>query len=981
VRPEIQALRAIAVLLVLVYHFFPSAAPGGFIGVDVFFVISGFLITSLLLREIDRTGTASATRFWARRARRLLPASLTTVLVVTVATLVFVPLNLWDQFLGDVRASTGYVQNWHLAASSVDYFAADDAPSPLQHFWSLSAEEQFYFFWPPLMLIGVILARGREPRVQRRAIAVVLGALTVASLGFGVWQTATHPATAYFGTPTRAWEFGAGGLLALWAAHESGAERWRSALSWAGLAAIVVAAFAFTKATPFPGLAALLPVLGTAAVIRAGLPQARWAPSAGFKLAPVQLVGDISYSIYLWHWPLLLLAPFILGAAAGTSVRMVLVALTLGIAWLSKVCIEDPVREGPLLLNRPPRWTFASAVAGMVLLLVLAGAGTRHLTSEVRAAERNTNTVLAEAPDCFGAAARDPRRPCRNPRLRLTVVPTPLEAKAHLRDESCKQIGQIAGKQVCAFGAAADDASRTVALLGDSHAGHWRPALEVLARQQRWRGIAIGHQGCPFSAATKALPEPARSECLRWKRGVRRWFAAHPEVTTVFASQFAGGTGVETAGGEDPFDAAVAGYAAAWTALPESVTDVVVIRDTPRARGNTDTCVEAAMARREPADRACAVPRARALDRDPAVVAAQRLGSPRVRVADLTPFLCDARRCLPVVGGVLVHKDATHLTPAFAESLAPYLLRAIARGRATVTAKAAARPRCFGAASRDPRVPCVNRRLARTVVPTPAQAKRPPKHGRCRVIGRIHGKQICEWGVPKASATTTVALVGDSHAGHWRPAFQRVAEAEGWRGVSLGHAGCPFSKATKLLPEPERSHCTEWKRQMVRWLERHPEVTIVFVSQFAGGSDVAARPGESQLRAQMRGYADAWKALPASVRHLIVIHDTPRMHGDTDTCVERAMAAHRPAGSACAVPRSFALEIDPAALAAARSRAARVDAVDLTHFFCGAARCFPVVGGALTLKDTSHMTWTFAETLAPYLRRGIDRVLRRPVTS
>src|SRR5436190_11967198 len=215
VRPEIQALRAAAVSLVVVYHFWPALLPGGFVGVDVFFAISGFLITSLLLREVDRTGTVSMTAFWARRARRILPPALVVLLFCAVATIVFVPLNYWQQFFGEMRASTTYGQNWHLASAAVDYFSSSNPVSPVEHFWSLSAEEQFYLVWPVLIVLVATARRVRRLGFGRRSIGIVMALLTVLSLAYGVYSTATDPAAAYFVTPSRAWEFGAGGLLAL----------------------------------------------------------------------------------------------------------------------------------------------------------------------------------------------------------------------------------------------------------------------------------------------------------------------------------------------------------------------------------------------------------------------------------------------------------------------------------------------------------------------------------------------------------------------------------------------------------------------------------------------------------------------------------------------------------------------------------------------------------------------------------------------
>jgi peptidoglycan/LPS O-acetylase OafA/YrhL len=311
VRPEIQALRGAAVLLVLAYHFWPATLRG-YVGVDVFFAISGYLITAHLLREVDATGRVSLPAFWARRARRILPASLVVLLACSVATIAFVARLQWEPSFEEIRASTLYVENWQLAYAAVDYLAADDATTPVRHFWSLSAEEQFYIAWPVLILAGAFAGR--------RAIAVVLAAVTVLSLAWSVHATATDPAAAYFVTPARPWEFGAGGLLALAVPAASAPGRARIALSWAGLAAIAAAAVAYSPATPFPGVAALLPVLGTIAVMAAA------APTPPLRLRPVQFLGDVSYSVYLWHWPLLVFAPILLDRAMTTPEKLTVLA-------------------------------------------------------------------------------------------------------------------------------------------------------------------------------------------------------------------------------------------------------------------------------------------------------------------------------------------------------------------------------------------------------------------------------------------------------------------------------------------------------------------------------------------------------------------------------------------------------------------------------------------------------------------------------
>src|SRR4051794_8568611 len=474
-RPEIQALRAIAVGIVVVYHFWPRLLPGGFVGVDVFFVISGFLITSQLLREVGRTGWISMSGFWARRARRILPPALFVLLFCAVATILFVPLNYWQQFFSELRASTTYGQNWHLASAAVNYFSADDPVSPVEHFWSLSAEEQFYVVWPLVILLVAAITRIGHVRAGRRSIGLVIASLTLVSLAYGIERTAADPAAAYFVTPTRAWEFGAGGLLALFAA---GPREGRRALvsAWAGVAAIGFAAVTFSDSTAFPGVAALLPVLGAVLVIHAGAPILR--------ARPVQFLGDISYSVYLWHLPFLVLAPFVIHANVNSEGRLVLVMLTVLAAWFTKLVIEDPVRRGPLLTTRRARWTFTAAACGTALTLAVSFWGTSYVQAQIRADNRATDQFVAGHHDCFGAASRDPEHPCSNPALKLRVVPKP--ASAQNRPNAPCTLTATKPMNVCDFGVPRSKATDTIALVGDSHASHWRAALAVVARDKGW---------------------------------------------------------------------------------------------------------------------------------------------------------------------------------------------------------------------------------------------------------------------------------------------------------------------------------------------------------------------------------------------------------------------------------------------------------------------------------------------------------------
>jgi hypothetical protein len=285
----------------------------------------------------------------------------------------------------------------------------------------------------------------------------------------------------------------------------------------------------------------------------------------------------------------------------------------------------------------------------------------------------------------------------------------------------------------------------------------------------------------------------------------------------------------------------------------------------------------------------------------------------------------------------------------------------------------AGHPACFGAAAIDLEHPCENPSLAFTVVPTPLQATK-QRNSPCDVIQRLDRVRVCAFGASPADSTDTIALVGDSHASHWRAALQVVADAKRWRGLSITHTGCPFSKAIAVLDEPAKSQCIAWNREVLAWFHGHPEVHTVFVVEHSGGKVIVPR-GQTTFEAQLAGYRSVWTALPASVRHIVVIHDTPRVHADTFACIERVIAQHERPARRCTVARAQATQRDPAVVAAARMRSPRVQSIDMTSFFCDRRRCYPVIGGALVYKNIDHITDVYAATLGPFLLRRVDDLI------
>lgn len=282
---------------------------------------------------------------------------------------------------------------------------------------------------------------------------------------------------------------------------------------------------------------------------------------------------------------------------------------------------------------------------------------------------------LAE-PRCFGAAARNPGYACFNRQLRLSVLPTPEQAVLE-PNARCPIVSRTV-PYTCGFGVRRAIADRTIALVGDSHAAHWRGALEVVAQARRWRGYSLTRAGCPLSTATPDLDRGSRRSCAAWRRAVRRWFRRHPEVRTVFVSQIAGAR-VRRSGGRSGRESQVRGFMRAWSQLPRTVKQIIVLRDTPTRPDRASVCVQQAVLDRERAGINCAISRKRALPGDRAVVAARRTRNKRVHVIDLTDHMCSRRRCFPVVGGVLVHKDTTHITPLFSTTLGPFVLKRVER--------------------------------------------------------------------------------------------------------------------------------------------------------------------------------------------------------------------------------------------------------------------------------------------------------------
>lgn len=658
--PEIQGLRAVAVGLVILFHLWPLRMPGGFVGVDVFFVISGFLITSHLLREVDRSGSIKLGAFYARRARRLLPASLLVLAASGVAAALILPAQLARAALREVIAGTFYVENLWLASKAVTYSASNDTASPIQHYWSLSAEEQFYALWPAVILVAVWVGRSvarhrlRDATATgnpRRAAAIALAVLGAASLAHSIALTGTDPAAAYFVTTTRAWEFAAGALASFvalrWAPHGLLAVAFR----WAGTAAIVTTALWISQATPFPGVVALWPVLGTVSIILAGAQRPKDLLLRISSLRPVQWLGDVSYAGYLWHWPLIALAPFVLGRDLAWPDKLAVLAVTGVLAHLTRRFIEQTFLHGFVRFVGVPWRTAISAVVAMTLLTGVALGYGAWLDHTGRAQLQERIAQLKSDPCLGGTAPLDPVR-CGG-----SAFAAP--ARAPVSEADSPWVMPHCDPQ-CWTGRRP---SKVVALVGDSHAQTMYHAFARLAEAEDY-GIALfAKGGCPLNLAG---PEQFDGE-VRDTHQCGDWAASSIGVLRRLKPDLIVSLASVGSSWRDPSEG-VRGYHDTWATLT-AVAPIVVIRDYPTTGG---VYGPECLAKHPDDHESCSVPRDEALPPDLAFDAAKDAGRLVSRI-DLSDLFCDEERCHPVVGSLPVYWDYDHITGTFARSLAPVL--------------------------------------------------------------------------------------------------------------------------------------------------------------------------------------------------------------------------------------------------------------------------------------------------------------------
>lgn len=639
-RHDIQGLRAVAVLLVIAFHARIALVQGGYVGVDVFFVLSGYLITGLIAREIERDGRLDVAQFYARRARRLLPAAAVMLLATAAASaLLLSPLE--QTRVSEAASATAlYASNAWFMWRTGDYFVAGPESNPLLHTWSLAVEEQFYLVWP---LAVWLLFRSRS----RIRLVAGMAVLSLVSLGLCLWMTEARQPWAFYASPTRGWEFGIGGMAAfIPAAWLHGRRRMAGAMAWAGAAGILLPAVLFSATTRFPAPYAALPALGTAALLVAGT-----GPSGlvrrMLETAPLQHLGRLSYSWYLWHWPAVVFAAALV-PGVGPAGRAAASLAALGVAAVAFAWVEDPLRSLPSLSARPRRSLGLAALATVLLAGAMYG---WHGRAQVRS--------LAPAHRAYTLAAEDGERGACLVPMRVRWQP------------EC-----VAGKA---------DGARTVVLFGDSHASHWFPAVERIATLRGWRLVTLMKSGCPAASVDVFNTRLRReyTECAAWRtRALARIRELRPSAVIlssalVYVRRPDGGNPGATlsyAGWRD----GIRRTARAFDALG---IRTVLLHSSPRPGVDVPACLSRARHWGEDPTDTCDWPRDRVLD--PAVHRAERAAVAGLRYAgtvDLTPAFCGPVSCEAVHDGVVIYRDRSHLTAAFTLHMVPELMpRLVAR--------------------------------------------------------------------------------------------------------------------------------------------------------------------------------------------------------------------------------------------------------------------------------------------------------------
>ncbi|TSI10558.1 acyltransferase family protein [Lysinibacillus sp. BW-2-10] len=638
-RPEIEGVRVIAAILVAVYHIWLGKVSGG---VDVFFIVSGFLITTSLLSKIEKDGHIKIFDYLLGLLKRLIPLAFTVLFVTSLLSIVIMPKVQWEQIISEVIASGLYFENWELAFNAVDYLEQSNEASPLQHFWALSLQGQFYLLWPLIITFSFFLARKIFKLPPRFMLLTVFAQLFIFSIIYSIYKTAVNQPWAYFDTFARVWEFSLGGMVALLISAIAFNKTVSGIIGWVGLAIICLTGILLPVSTVFPGFAALLPTTGVIFILLAAQNGPQFGVEKVLGAKPFVYLGSFSYGIYLWHWPLFIfyLTYFKVETVSLTAGIAILV-VTFILSFMTTKVLEAPVRKLNIREGKGKFVSVASAfVVPVIVILIFWSVQLREGSQQIFHA---SDYPGAQALAIEGTINTD-----------VEPIPSMLEIKYNLpefyNDPDCvTRSGGILSK--CSFGVI-DNPQYTVALVGGSHSGHWFPAIMEFAEELKLKVDVYNHDGCKFASGdfNGILTE----SCIEWnKRMMEELIKNPPDLVFTTASI-----------SNDDFIPQE--YIDHWRNLKGS-TNVFAIRDNPQMEENIPLCLE-----RKQDYLQCSVERKNALSKVQPWENTKGIPD-NVYFADLSDYFCDETMCYSVIGNIIVYRDAHHITVEYAKTLAPFL--------------------------------------------------------------------------------------------------------------------------------------------------------------------------------------------------------------------------------------------------------------------------------------------------------------------
>lgn len=647
-RPEIEGLRFFAVFLIVIYHVWLGRVSGG---VDVFLLISSFLMTAQFTRKIDRAERINLGKHWLHLLKRLLPIAVVVIAATVVMSWLLLPANRWPSIIAEGWASLFYFENWSLAANAVDYYASKDAASPFQHFWSLSIQGQVFLIWP-LLFVAIAFLRRKFGWDHRKLMAGVFGTIFVVSLAFSIWETQTNQAFAYFDLRTRLWEFALGSLLALALPYLNFGRTVRVVLGWVGIIAMIACGLVLQVDQQFPGYIALWPTLAAAFVIIAGDTSSRFGVDRLLSTKPLTFMGGNSYGLYLWHWPILVI--FLVwqdrdSAGWFTGTAIILAAVVLAV--LSTRFIERPARK--IKWVETVWYRSVPVVLGCVIIAAVPLVSWQgYVKSQVAEASKNSSA------DNPGAAALIPGFELQgNPQAPIQPVASEISEQFAVLGSDCQ--GRWASdapeiSTVCRSHSATSTPEKSIVVIGDSHSQQWMPALQYAADENNWEIVSIIKAACPYSVNTPQATE----ECNAFNQEATAYLEERKPNAVLMV-----GTAAKPS---SPAEILQPGFAEATNSLLAQGIQVIAMRDNPRFTFNMAECV-ITNGTKAPN---CNPPRSSLLAERSPFESVQNAPA-GLFMLDMTDYICTEDVCPGVVGNMFVYIDDNHLTKDYSATMGP----------------------------------------------------------------------------------------------------------------------------------------------------------------------------------------------------------------------------------------------------------------------------------------------------------------------